>query len=224
MWFSPTEKTRKSLHNLLFAVSTLSNSPANDHQHIETGEANKRAKIAAVDDVGLFRNIRLSHDELPVEFLEPPNPPYPSAFDRDNLLDIDDPPAHGCDENPVFVAKDLVDFNYALSYIKKVKGRFASQPDTYRQFLTILQTHQRKSTPVRDIYVQITKLFNSAPDLMEGFKQFLPETAFSHAEVQAAQTESAGAGMGRVRKRQRDEGHDLENVDGRILNIAGDLR
>lgn len=223
MWFSPTEKTRKSLHNLLFAVSTLSNSPANDDQHIETGEANKRAKIAPVDDVGLFRNIRLSHDEHPVEFLEPPNPPDPSAFDRDNLLDNYDPPAHGSEESSLFVAKGPVEFDDALSYVNKVKNRFASQPDTYKQFLDILATYQKESRSIQDVYVQITNLFNSAPDIMEDFKQFLPETTLWHAEVQAAQTESAGAGMGRVRKRQRDEGHDLEDVNGRILNNARDL-
>jgi histone deacetylase complex regulatory component SIN3 len=51
--------------------------------------------------------------------------------------------------------------------------------------LEILQTYQRESKPIQDVYAQVTTLFNSAPDLLEDFKQFLPESAAQHRAAQA---------------------------------------
>ncbi|EEH46498.2 transcriptional regulator SIN3 [Paracoccidioides brasiliensis Pb18] len=83
-----------------------------------------------------------------------------------------------------------VEFNHAISYVNKIKNRFADSPDTYKQFLEILQTYQRESKPIQDVYAQVTILFNSAPDLLEDFKQFLPESA-AQAKAQAAARQSA---------------------------------
>ncbi len=69
----------------------------------------------------------------------------------------------------------------------KSQNRFAAQPDIYKQFLEILQTYQRESKPIQDVYAQVTTLFGAAPDLLEDFKQFLPESAAQHrAQQQAA--------------------------------------
>jgi hypothetical protein len=65
-----------------------------------------------------------------------------------------------------------------------VQNRFADSPDIYKQFLEILQTYQRESKPIQDVYAQVTLLFNTAPDLLEDFKQFLPESA-AQAKSQA---------------------------------------
>ena len=70
------------------------------------------------------------------------------------------------------------------------QNRFATQPEIYKQFLEILQTYQRESKPIQDVYTQVTHLFNSAPDLLEDFKQFLPESA-AHAKEQAAAKQAA---------------------------------
>ena len=95
-----------------------------------------------------------------------------------------------------------VEFNHAISYVNKIKvcvlpadehthpltssqNRFAQQPEIYKQFLEILQTYQRESKPIQDVYAQVTQLFISAPDLLEDFKQFLPESA-AHGKAQAA--------------------------------------
>lgn len=48
-----------------------------------------------------------------------------------------------------------------------------------------MQTYQRESKPIQDVYAQVTHLFNTAPDLLEDFKQFLPESA-AHAKAAAA--------------------------------------
>jgi paired amphipathic helix protein Sin3a len=91
-------------------------------------------------------------------------------------------------------AKGPVEFNHAINYVNKIKNRFASQPDIYKQFLEILQTYQRESKPIGDVYSQVTSLFRSAPDLLEDFKQFLPDTAANNsaaAASRAAQEEDA---------------------------------
>lgn len=59
----------------------------------------------------------------------------------------------------------------------RLQNRFSDSPEIYKQFLEILQTYQRESKPIQDVYAQVTVLFNSAPDLLEDFKQFLPESA-----------------------------------------------
>ncbi|GAB0133239.1 hypothetical protein EsDP_00001651 [Epichloe bromicola] len=70
-----------------------------------------------------------------------------------------------------------VEFNHAISYVNKIKNRFQDKPEIYKQFLEILQTYQREQKPIQDVYAQVTTLFNAAPDLLEDFKQFLPESA-----------------------------------------------
>ncbi|KAI4716895.1 hypothetical protein E4T48_06933 [Aureobasidium sp. EXF-10727] len=95
-----------------------------------------------------------------------------------------------------------VEFNHAISYVNKIKNRFQQQPDIYKQFLEILQTYQRESKPIQDVYAQVTRLFNSAPDLLEDFKQFLPESA-AHAKAAAA-----------ARAQQQEESVMLSNVRG----------
>lgn len=72
------------------------------------------------------------------------------------------------------------------------QNRFADSPEIYKQFLEILQTYQRESKPIQDVYSQVTLLFNTAPDLLEDFKQFLPESA-AHAKAVAARIDEPAA-------------------------------
>ncbi|RMZ91337.1 hypothetical protein DV736_g1446, partial [Chaetothyriales sp. CBS 134916] len=102
-----------------------------------------------------------------------------------------------------FGAADLkrggpVEFNHAISYVNKIKNRFAQQPEIYKQFLEILQTYQRESKPIQDVYGQVTSLFHTAPDLLEDFKQFLPETA-AQAKSLAVARVAANEEMSNVR-------------------------
>ncbi|PSN63450.1 hypothetical protein BS50DRAFT_577191 [Corynespora cassiicola Philippines] len=88
-----------------------------------------------------------------------------------------------------------VEFNHAISYVNKIKNRYSGQPDIYKQFLEILQTYQRESKPIQDVYAQVTSLFSAAPDLLEDFKQFLPESAAQHRAQQAARHAAEDAVM-----------------------------
>ncbi|PPQ77023.1 hypothetical protein CVT25_014839 [Psilocybe cyanescens] len=76
------------------------------------------------------------------------------------------------------------EFNHAIQYLNKIKARYGDDPNTYKQFLDILQTfqkEQRHSPDVRavlitaQVYVQVQMLFKDAPDLLAEFKDFLPE-------------------------------------------------
>lgn len=94
-----------------------------------------------------------------------------------------------------------VEFNHAINYVNKIKQRFSNEPDTYKQFLEILQTYQKEQKPIHDVclkrgaacsnkdgfadsfssprqvYAQVTLLFDNAKDLLDEFKQFLPDTS-----------------------------------------------
>lgn len=76
-----------------------------------------------------------------------------------------------------------IEFNHAISYVNKIKTRFANQPDIYKQFLEILQTYQREQKPIGEVYEQVTRLFSNSPDLLNDFKQFLPDTG-NHQPLQ----------------------------------------
>jgi paired amphipathic helix protein Sin3a len=91
-----------------------------------------------------------------------------------------------------------VEFNHAINYVNKIKTRFANQPDIYKHFLEILQTYQREQKPIAEVYQQVTILFQNAPDLLEDFKQFLPDPdanptgAFFGGQHQAEYYQQAG--------------------------------
>lgn len=78
-------------------------------------------------------------------------------------------------QGPPVPGSGQVEFNHAISYVNKIKTRFANQPDIYKQFLEILQTYQREQKPIGEVYEQVTLLFSNSPDLLHDFKQFLPD-------------------------------------------------
>ncbi|KAH9858239.1 hypothetical protein C2E23DRAFT_718829 [Lenzites betulinus] len=72
------------------------------------------------------------------------------------------------------------EFHHAINYLNKIKLRYQDDPETYKQFLEILQTYQKEQRHVQDqtqVYAQVHILFKDAPDLMDEFKDFLPEAA-----------------------------------------------
>lgn len=73
--------------------------------------------------------------------------------------------------------------NHAITYVNKIKTRFANQPDIYKQFLEILQTYQREQKPIGEVYEQVTILFANSPDLLDDFKQFLPDTTNANNNI-----------------------------------------
>lgn len=47
-------------------------------------------------------------------------------------------------------AKPL-EFNHAISYVNKIKNRYANEPQTYQTFLDILQRYQRDTRPLSEV-------------------------------------------------------------------------
>ncbi|CEG72818.1 Putative Component of the Sin3p-Rpd3p histone deacetylase complex [Rhizopus microsporus] len=74
-----------------------------------------------------------------------------------------------------------IEFNHAINYVNKIKNRFANDPDVYKRFLEILQTYQKEQKPITEVYSQVQILFNGATDLLNEFKQFLPDTTAAAA-------------------------------------------
>ncbi|KAJ1906048.1 hypothetical protein LPJ81_001569 [Coemansia sp. IMI 209127] len=84
-----------------------------------------------------------------------------------------------------------LEFDHAINYVNKIKMRFAAEPDRYKEFLEILQTYQKESRPIQDVYAQVHILFASAPDLLDEFKQFLPDTSESATAAAASGSPTA---------------------------------
>ncbi|GAA5916036.1 uncharacterized protein JCM6883_001977 [Sporobolomyces salmoneus] len=85
----------------------------------------------------------------------------------------------------------IMEFNHAITYVNKIKTRFAKEPETYKTFLEILQTYQKDGRPIQEVYQQVTALFRDAPDLLDEFKAFLPDTSGETAQPPAPSTSAS---------------------------------
>ena len=93
------------------------------------------------------------------------------------------------------------EFNEALIFIDIVKKRFRTQPSKYQRFLEILQAYQRGSAPTHLVYGQMKDLFSEDPDLLEGFRQFWPETHISEVADNKVDVIVTNHDVGQKRKR-----------------------
>ncbi|KAG1465816.1 hypothetical protein G6F46_000726 [Rhizopus delemar] len=88
------------------------------------------------------------------------------------------------DSEPLNLRQDTVEqkettgpleINHAITYVHKIKNYFFNQPDVYKRFLEILQTYQKGGKPIQKVYEEVKVLFNGSTELLNEFKQFLPE-------------------------------------------------
>ncbi|ORX58826.1 hypothetical protein DM01DRAFT_1301529 [Hesseltinella vesiculosa] len=136
-----------------------------------------------------------SHSPYPSRHLPPPPtstilPPSASASSSQYVPHGRPPPStiQPAEGSPTLPSSPLqngkrspVEFNHAINYVNKIKNRFANEPDTYKQFLEILQTYQKEQKPIQEVYTQVQQLFNGNQDLLDEFKQFLPDITGEHA-------------------------------------------
>ncbi|OZJ02279.1 hypothetical protein BZG36_05062 [Bifiguratus adelaidae] len=108
----------------------------------------------------------------------PSGPPMASAG-----LAYSGPPPPAPDQT---TRKPPVEFNHAINYVNKIKNRYANDPDSYKQFLEILRTYQKEQKPIQEVYAQVQGLFGGAPDLLDEFKQFLPDTSGNQTAASSA--------------------------------------
>ncbi|GJJ12511.1 hypothetical protein Clacol_006754 [Clathrus columnatus] len=85
------------------------------------------------------------------------------------------------------------EFTHAI----QIKTRFSEEPEIYKQFLEILQMYQKEQRVLQDVYDQVTRLFHNAPDLIDEFKMFLPDTNNSTSPSSMV---TLGAGLSQARK------------------------
>ena len=50
----------------------------------------------------------------------------------------------------------MVEFNHAIAFVNKIKNRFSSDPETYKQFLEILQTYQRDTRDIAEVSHEVS--------------------------------------------------------------------
>lgn len=71
--------------------------------------------------------------------------------------------------------KQPIEFNQAISYVNKIKTRFANQPEVYRTFLEILRAYQQEGRDISEVYGAVRDLFKNDLDLLDEFQNFLPD-------------------------------------------------
>lgn len=50
-------------------------------------------------------------------------------------------------------SKPAGEFNHAIQYLNKIKARYSDDPNTYKQFLEILQTYQKEQRHLHDVCI-----------------------------------------------------------------------
>ena len=73
--------------------------------------------------------------------------------------------------------KQPVEFDQAISYVNKIKTRFANNERVYKAFLEILNMYRKEEKSINEVYEEVASLFRNHPDLLEEFTHFLPDSA-----------------------------------------------
>ena len=76
-----------------------------------------------------------------------------------------------------------LEFDHAINYVTRIKRRFVTDPDTYKQFLDILHTYQKQQRSIKDVLEKVSKLFRNHPDLLRDFTYFLPDAVQGQVEA-----------------------------------------
>ncbi|CAN8067231.1 unnamed protein product [Agarophyton chilense] len=79
-----------------------------------------------------------------------------------------------------------IEFEQAVSYVNKIKSRFADDEVVYKDFLNILQTYQKEQKDITEVYKQVSHLFRDHEDLLAEFSRFLPEQpvqSYQHSAI-----------------------------------------
>ncbi|KAG0203985.1 hypothetical protein BGX28_003913 [Mortierella sp. GBA30] len=65
--------------------------------------------------------------------------------------------------------------NAAIDYVGSVKKAYESNPKVYTEFLTALEQYHNRTLQIDQVVRTVMGLFQDQPDLLLGFKEFLPE-------------------------------------------------
>ncbi|KAM7251463.1 hypothetical protein ACFE04_023346 [Oxalis oulophora] len=107
-----------------------------------------------------------------------------------------------------------------MSFIKMVKVRFngdANHP-VYKSFVQNLQRYSRKDISIDGLYVQVSKLFQDYPDMLEGFTRFLPERTEPTATHIVADADSIGTPSYRLLSNKVPIASGITDIGAQVLN------
>lgn len=90
-------------------------------------------------------------------------------------------------------AKPVVELDQAITYINKIKARFANDERVYKNFLEILCCFRQGRMDIHSVYREVADLFHSHEDLLEEFGYFLPDHSQEGAAAQELLSTSARA-------------------------------
>ncbi len=65
---------------------------------------------------------------------------------------------------------------YAIDYVMRVKIRFANKPEIYRKFLDVLRAYNKKQCSIKEIFEEVSFLFEDDLDLLKDFTFSLPNS------------------------------------------------
>ncbi|KAK3830022.1 MAG: hypothetical protein J3R72DRAFT_260009 [Linnemannia gamsii] len=67
-------------------------------------------------------------------------------------------------------------YKNAVDYVSSVKKAYENNPQVYKDFMTVLESYNSLIIPAEELVRTVMTLFQDQPDLLLGFKEFIPET------------------------------------------------
>ncbi|KAG8366233.1 hypothetical protein BUALT_Bualt17G0055200 [Buddleja alternifolia] len=80
-------------------------------------------------------------------------------------------------EDESFPKKKPVEFEEAFSFVNKIKTRFQGDDHVYKAFLDILNMYRKDTKSIKEVYQEVSVLFQDHADLLVEFTHFLPDTS-----------------------------------------------
>ncbi|KAG0271221.1 hypothetical protein BGZ95_000984, partial [Linnemannia exigua] len=72
--------------------------------------------------------------------------------------------------------QDTPMYKNAVDYVSSVKKAYENNPQVYKDFMTVLESYNSLIIPAEELVRTVMTLFQDQPDLLLGFKEFIPET------------------------------------------------
>ena len=118
---------------------------------------------------------------------------------------------------PAPVAKPAVEFNQAITYVNKIKQRFANDERVYKAFLEILNMYRKGQKTISNVYDEVALLFRNHSDLLEEFAYFLPDnTVAPPPRARTTQLHRRAPGAYGAASKQRRAAPPLRRDDPRV--------
>ena len=187
------------------------------HTYDEFLEIMKEFKSTKIDTEGVIRRVKTifaGHTDLILGF----NQFLPKGHEI-KVEDIERE-AREAQANKASGQKPQVEFVHAISYVNKIKSRFANDERVYKNFLEILNMYRKNLKTISQVYEEVAQLFKSHADLLEEFTYFLPDST-----QPAAGKKGRGARGGSRRKGMKSEYETPEQAEERraAANLAKEL-